>query len=137
MRAHVLNVDGVIVNTVVTDSLSTMPNLVDASIGGVIGDQIINGALAPKPPGSSLPPPTPKIVTMRQARLALFDAGLLDAVEPMIAAIADEDHRLRAQIEWASANDVERDNPFTAFLAAALGLSDAELDQLFRTAAYL
>lgn len=137
MRAHVINEEGVITNTIVVPSLDFMSGLVDASIGGTIGDQIINGVLVPKPPSSSPPPKPPKVVTMRQARLALFDIGLLDAVSQMIAAIPEEDHRLRAQIEWDSANEVERDNQFTAFLAAALGLDDAELDQLFLTAAYL
>lgn len=45
MRAHQLNEDGVITNTVEVDSLDFMPGLVDAVIGGSIGDSIINGAV--------------------------------------------------------------------------------------------
>lgn len=77
----------------------------------------------------------PPIVSMRQAKLALFGAGLLAEVESAIAAIADADKRTRAQIEWTSARDVERNHPFTQFMAVALGLPDAVLDDLFRAAA--
>ncbi len=134
MRAHVLDENGLILNTIKVATLDE--GQVDADLlGGGPGDSIIDGVLVRKTAGSSPPPRPPAIVTMRQARLALFDAGLLDAVPQMIAAIPEEDHRQRAQIEWDSANDVERNNQFTAFLAASLGLSDAELDDLFRMAA--
>lgn len=48
MNAHLLNDAGVIINTIVVDSLDVFPNLVDAEIGGVIGDSVINGVLIPK-----------------------------------------------------------------------------------------
>lgn len=48
MRAHVLN-NGVIANTIEVDSLGIIPGLVGASIGGTIGDSIVNGAVVPKP----------------------------------------------------------------------------------------
>lgn len=49
MKAHLLNDDGVIVNTIVVDSLEDIPefNLIDASIGGSIGWSYINGKLIP------------------------------------------------------------------------------------------
>jgi hypothetical protein len=37
MRAHVIE-DGVVTNTIIVDSLDFMPNLIDASLGGTIGD---------------------------------------------------------------------------------------------------
>lgn len=49
MRAHLLNDSGVILNTIEVEDLETLPNLVDASIGGVVGDSIINGAVIPAP----------------------------------------------------------------------------------------
>lgn len=49
MRAHVLSNIGEITNTIVVDDLDIIPGLVDASIGGTIGDSIINGAVVPKP----------------------------------------------------------------------------------------
>ena len=49
MKAHVLNSDGLIVNTIVVDNLEDMPwlNLIDAAIGGSIGWSYINGELIP------------------------------------------------------------------------------------------
>ena len=38
MNAHQLGAGGVILNTIVVDSLNVLPNLIDASVGGSIGD---------------------------------------------------------------------------------------------------
>lgn len=53
MIAHVIDENGVIVNTIVVDSLGDLPNLVDAAIGdgtGGIGDSVIDGVLIPRNP---------------------------------------------------------------------------------------
>lgn len=76
-------------------------------------------------------PPVPQTVPMRQARLALLAAGLLDDVDAAIAAIPDEMQRRAAQIEWEFASDVVRDSSLVALLGQALGLDDAGLDGLF------
>ena len=82
------------------------------------------------------PPPVevPASVTMRQARLALLHAGLLDDVEAALAAIPDETNRRAAQIEWAYAQDVERASPWVQQLTQTLGLDAAMLDELFMMA---
>mgnify|MGYP003658275126 FL=1 len=49
MKAHQLNEQGLIVNTIVVNDINVLPNLIDASIGGGIGDSIINGMLIIKP----------------------------------------------------------------------------------------
>jgi hypothetical protein len=85
--------------------------------------------VAPPPP----PPPPPVIptsVTMRQARLALLGAGLLDQVN---AAITDP----AAQIEWEYATTVDRTSDLTQALAAGLGLTEQQLDELFTQASAL
>lgn len=84
------------------------------------------------------PPLVPAItsVTMRQARLALLGAGLLDSVNAAIAAMPTPE-RSAALIEWEYAQTVDRHSPFTQQLAAGLGLTDAQLDELFTTAASL
>ena len=69
-------------------------------------------------------------VTPRQARLALQQAGLITAVTAWIAA-ADEATR----IEWEFALEVRRDWPPITACAAALGLTDEQLDELFTLAA--
>lgn len=70
-------------------------------------------------------------VTMRQARHALLNAGLLDAVDAAIAAIPDETERRQAQIDWEYATEVRKDWPWVQTLSTALGLSEEQLDQLF------
>lgn len=79
-----------------------------------------------------VPPPAPPItqVTMRQARLALLAADLLDDVE---AAIVQADRAV--QIEWEYATVVDRASPLVASISSSLGLSNAEIDALFVNAA--
>ena len=83
------------------------------------------------------PTPIPQSVTMRQARLALLGAGLLDTVAQAVAAISDPVQRKAAEIEWEYAQTVDRNSPFTQQLAAGLGLSSEQLDSLFTQAAAL
>ena len=67
--------------------------------------------------------------TMRQARLALKQQGLLATVQSNIDALPEE-----SQIEWEYAAVVERKSPLVASLGAALGLTETELDDLFKLA---
>lgn len=76
--------------------------------------------------------PVPQQVTMRQARLALLNAGLLDAVEAVIAAAGRE-----AQLEWEYAAGVDRSIPAVATVQQQEALTDAQIDDLFREAAKL
>lgn len=96
--------------------------------------QAVAGELGPVAPYVAPPPPPPVIptsVTMRQARLALFDAGLLSQVDAAIS------QNPRAQIEWEYATTVERNSELTQSLASGLGLTEQQLDDLFTTAAAL
>lgn len=72
-------------------------------------------------------------VTMRQARRALHAAGHLAAVDAAIDALT-EPARSVARIDWDYSNSVRRDNATMAALAAALGLSGAQVDALFAAA---
>jgi len=74
---------------------------------------------------------------MRQARLALLGAGLLDDIEEAIASIPDPVQRRAAQIEWEYANTVERQSAFMQQMAVGLGLSAKQMDDLFVQAAAL
>ena len=71
-------------------------------------------------------PTVPAEVPRWQARRALLDAGLLDAVE---AAVAAADRHI--QITWADAPNIVRNSPFVTAMAAALGLTNEQLDALF------
>ena len=76
--------------------------------------------------------PVPQQVTMRQARLALLSAGLLDDVEMVITAAGRA-----AQLEWEYAAVVDRSNPAIAIVQQQKALTDAQIDDLFREAVKL
>ncbi len=78
--------------------------------------------------------PVPAVVEMRQARLALLGAGLLDTVEAAIAGMPGTAGKA-AQIEWEFARTLSRDHPLTLGLSESLGLQPADLDALFTQAA--
>jgi hypothetical protein len=99
-----------------------------------VGWTYSNGAFAaPEPVDQN---PVPQLVSMRQARLALFNAGILQEVNNAIANMAgptgDE-----ARIEWQFSSTVERTWPLVLALAPGLNLSDEQLDALFVAAAQL
>lgn len=76
----------------------------------------------------------PDEVTMRQARLALDAAGLLDAAQAVIDALPMPARR-RAQIEWEYALSVRRDHPLIALMIAQGLATEVEVDGLFVAAA--
>lgn len=90
--------------------------------------QIAPGVIEYGTPGT--PSNVPASVTMRQARLALMAAGKLAAVEAAIAALP-EPAKTAAQIEWEYSNEVQRHNGFVSQLAPLLGMTEAQLDDLF------
>ncbi len=78
----------------------------------------------------------PASVTMRQGRLALLAAGKLAQVDAAIASLP-EPQKSGALIEWNYSNELQRNNAFVATLGGALGLTEAQVDQLFIAAAQL
>ncbi len=87
----------------------------------------------PPPPMPVFVPPT---VTMRQARLALLGAGVLSQVEGAINALP-EPQRTAAKITWEYSTEVHRHNGLVSQMAPALGMTAAQIDALFTTAATL
>jgi len=79
----------------------------------------------------------PEVVTPRQAKIALLQAGLLDDVEAAIESLEDPALKRLAQIEWEYAQEVRRDWPLLVLLAGLIGLSDDQVDELFVVAAGL
>ena len=75
----------------------------------------------------------PKVVTMRQARLALLQSGLLQTVQDAIANGTDE----AMKIEWEYATEVRRDWGSLITLVTQLGITDLQLDDLFQLASTL
>ena len=69
------------------------------------------------------------IVRLTQFRIALQEMGLLDTINAAVAA-ADE----KTRVWWEYSVDVYSDNPRIAAMAAALGLSQAQVNEAFALA---
>ena len=84
------------------------------------------------------PPPVviPTEVSMRQARLALFQQGLLANVQPTIDGLV-EPTKTVTQISWDYATVVKRDDDLVLQLASALGIGSSALNELFTLASTL
>jgi hypothetical protein len=76
--------------------------------------------------------PVPAQVTMRQARLALLGANLLDSTNLAVMNAGQE-----AQITWEYASSIHRDDPLLVELTTVLGMTSDQMDQLFITASTL
>lgn len=81
-------------------------------------------------------PVVPVSVTMRQARLALLQQELLTQVNDAVASMPGAQGEA-VRIEWEFSSTVERNRPLVQALAASLGLTSQELDDLFILAATL
>ena len=78
----------------------------------------------------------PTSVSARQIRLWLLRQGIsLAAVDAAIDAIPDQLQRDSVRVEWDYAPYVERSHPMLVPLAAALGLTEQQVDQAFVEAA--
>ena len=75
-------------------------------------------------------PTVPRSITMRQARRALHQQGLLNTVNSAIDALPDPP-KTDAKIEWEYSNEVQRYNGFVSSLAPMLGLTEQDIDNLF------
>lgn len=127
MQAHQIQ-NGVVINTIVVENLDFMPGLVEATEGAIGWSYDGEKFTAPPVP----PVPAPQSVTMRQARLALLGAGLLETVEAAIVGAGPA-----AKIEWEYAKEVQRASGLVLAMATALGMTEAQIDALFVEAAKL
>lgn len=79
-------------------------------------------------------PPVPAL-TRRQFRLALVMNGFaLADIEALINQIEDDTQRQIIQIEWQDATVFERNNSSLFAMAALMGLSSAQIDELWSQA---
>lgn len=88
-------------------------------------------------PAPVLVPGVPQVVTARQAWQALILAGLIDQVQPAIDAVPDPVQRRLLDAEWNKSQEFHRTRPTLIALAAAIGMTEADLDNLFTQAAQL
>lgn len=94
-------------------------------------EQFINngGIISPYIP----PPPPPVQVTAYQAKIQLSRSGLYDTV---VNTINTSDNP-ELKIAWEVATTFERNSPFILALQPELGLTDAQVDDLFQKASLI
>ena len=112
------------------------PSLVWVECSAEVGEgwSYSGGVFSAPPPAP--PAPVPSEVTMRQARLALLGAGLLDSVEGALNAMPEGNptqiaQKRAARIEWEYSQIVQRHKGLTVALAGSLGMTDAQIDAIF------
>lgn len=71
-------------------------------------------------------PAVPSAVSSMQAKVALLNARLLDAVQSWV-----NTQDAATQLVWNSATEFKRDSQLVGKAAAALSLSSTQIDQLF------
>jgi hypothetical protein len=80
----------------------------------------------------------PDTISARQIRLWLIQHGVsLSQVNAAIDSIPDQLQRDSVQVEWEYAPYVERSHPMLIPLAMSLGLTEEQVDQAFREAAWI
>lgn len=102
------------------------------------GGWAIEEILLPEPEIPTAPLPFPGI-TATQLRLALLGLGIDNAqVEAAINAMPGTDmQREAARIQWEYATIFLRQHPLVAAIGAALGMTDAQIDEAWLNAATL
>lgn len=81
------------------------------------------------------PEPVPETVTRAQGKAALIQAGMWAAVLAYIGSIEDPTEKALAEVALNDTLDWRRSSPFLNAAAAALGMTEMMLDDLFRQAA--
>lgn len=130
MRAAIIQ-NGKVQNVIELDSLIDLPGAVacpDNDIGDSFDGQGFTKAIVAQP--------IPTVVEMYQARAALIKAGLFDTVNNALIAMPGLDGQL-ARNEWEFSPTLKRDHPLVSTLSAEIGLTSAQLDSLFSSAAQL
>lgn len=82
--------------------------------------------------GNGIKAPVPDTVTAPQARIALLRAGLLSTVQAMVAQAGANSE---LAIFWEYSVTYGRQHPLLLAMAAGLGLTSDQVDDLFRAAA--
>ena len=111
----------------------------DGTYNNIVADQAFIDAHFPG--AELLPEPAPvqtsgvpQSVSRAQGKLALIGAGLWPAALAFVEGITDPVQRAYAEVALNDTQEWRRDSPFLASAAAALELSEAQLDALFITA---
>lgn len=122
--------DGVVVNVVEAENEQACSHLapIVAAPDEVAKGWLYDGQDFAEPPPAAAS--VPEVVTPFQARAALRAAGLLSQAEALVATGDDI-----TKDAWEYATEFRRSSPLLTGLAAQLGMSEQQLDQLFIEAA--
>lgn len=94
--------------------------------------------LSTEPPEQiSMPEPSVQYVSRAQGKAALIKAGLWEEVLIAISAIEDPTQKALAEVALHDATEYRRDSPTLAAIAAAVDISDEQMDELFQQAAQI
>jgi len=121
--------------TGVPEFFGTCPDDSDTQIDGVLGVFLQSDWEQMR--ADEMRARVPQSVTRAQAKLALLQAGLLSSVQPAIDSIPDATARTAAQIDWDDRLTFERSNGSLVTMAAMMGMTDAQIDDLFTAASQL
>jgi len=116
-----------------TDATNTVVHVIDEdgiSRMSMLASELPEGNVPD--PYTPPPPPIPSSVTRFQALAILAAGGYLDTVRTYIATL---DQNNVQRLAWENATDWERSSPTLNALATMLGLTDAQVDELFIAAA--
>lgn len=112
---------------------------------GMLSGQIVSieGGFNLQPKPVEVPPETPtvdpnvppQVVSRAQGKAALIQAGLWSQVQAYVSAITDPTQKALADVALNDTTEWRRDSPFLTTAATTLGLTAADLDNLFVTAA--
>lgn len=91
----------------------------------------VDAHINPPPP----PPSVPDFVSRAQGKAALIQAGKWADVLAFVDGIEDPTEKALAEVALNDTQTWRRDSPFLASATEALGLSEAEVDDLFIEAA--
>ena len=128
MRAHIIE-NNKVVNTIEVDSLDFLPNLIDASLGGSIGDSYIGSKFIK--PVAEVILDVPVQVAMWQARDILIKYDLLDDVINFANEIEDPMERRRAKSRFEFSSTVLRSDPLLNFITSRAGYAKETVDSWF------
>ena len=97
------------------------------NLGGLVIQHALPPAAEPEPFN-----PVPQFISRAQGKAVLIQMGLWDSALSFVAAIPDPTERALAEVALHDTTTWQRNSPFLT--AAALGLSNEQLDALFVTA---
>lgn len=93
--------------------------------------------LAAAPLDPAAPPAVPEKVTRAQGKAALYKAGLLSKVEDYVLALPEGEDKAFAQFALHDCPHWERSSVFLNSAAGELGLTQEQIDGLFRQASQI